>query len=331
MTARMTQGNPLMASAAELRTLIAFEDLIDPVSQAFQQSSAGQAQNGLIVMLPADRPDMGDVYVKTGVLARHPVHIVKISPWFAANVTSGAAQGGFIAVLDSRTGHTLAILNEEHYLSDIRTAAAGALAARTLAPEQVATAAVLGAGVQAYWQTLALFRERPFKRLLLWARDGGKAASLSGRLQPHLPGVTISVAQSVEAAVREADVLITATLAREPLVKGAWLRPGQHITAIGADDPSKCELDAEVLRRARVFVDSRESACSNGDIHRAVAAGDYDPERVAGEIGDILSGHVPGRTSPSDITLAKFVGIGALDLVAAETAIARLMPDAFGP
>lgn len=320
-----------MVSAARLRTLVAFEDLIDPVSEAFRQSSAGQAQNGLVVMLPADRPDMGDVYVKTGVLAGHPVHIVKVSPWFATNVTSGAPQGGFIAVLDSSTGHTLAILNEEHYLSDIRTAAAGALAARMLAPEQVITGAVLGAGVQAYWQTLALFRERPFKRLLIWARDGGKAAALSARLQPHLPGVAISVAQSVEPAVREADVLITTTLAREPLVKGVWLRPGQHITAIGADDPGKCELDADVLLRARVFVDSRESALSNGDIHRAIRAGDYGSERIAGEIGDILSGHLPGRTSPSDITLAKFVGIGALDLVAAETAIARLMPDAFGP
>jgi len=96
-----------MVSAARLRTLVAFEDLIDPVSEAFRQSSAGQAQNGLVVMLPAERPDMGDVYVKTGVLAGHPVHIVKVSPWFATNVASGAPQGGFIAVLDSSTGHTL--------------------------------------------------------------------------------------------------------------------------------------------------------------------------------------------------------------------------------
>jgi ornithine cyclodeaminase len=313
-----------IVSAAELRAHVRFEDLIEPVAAAFRESSAGLADSGLLVMYPLERRDRGDVYVKTGTLQGHSVFIVKVSPWFAANVERGGAQGGFIGVFDSHTGHTIALLNEEHYLSDTRTAAAGALAARTLAPESVQTAAVLGAGVQAYWQTLALHRERPFNTLLIWARNGEKALALKSRLTEDLSGVELRIEAVLEHVVRAADVLLCATLAREPLVRGEWLRAGQHITAVGADDPSKCELDARVLQRARVFVDSLEATAANGDVHRAIKSGLYNLADVTGEIGEVLAGKKIGRTSPSDITVAKFVGIGAQDLAATETSLAGL-------
>jgi ornithine cyclodeaminase/alanine dehydrogenase-like protein (mu-crystallin family) len=313
-----------IVSAAELRAHVRFEDLIEPVAAAFQESSAGLADNGLVVMCPLERPGRGDVYVKTGTLQGHSVFIVKVSPWFAANVERGDAQGGFIGVFDSHTGHTIALLNEEHYLSDIRTAAAGALAARVLAPASVQTASVLGAGVQAYWQTLALHRERPFTTLLIWARHRDKALALKVRLTGKLPGVELCIEEELEHAVRAADVLICATLSREPLVRGEWLREGQHITAVGADDPSKCELDASVLQKARVFVDSLNTTAANGDVHRAIISGQYGLSDVTGEIGEVLAGTKIGRTSPSSITVAKFVGIGAQDIAAAETSLARL-------
>lgn len=294
------------------------------MSRAFQESSAKRAENGLIVMFPADRADLGDVYVKTGVLRGHGVFVVKVSPWFAANVENRAPQGGFLAAFDSGTGRTLAILSDEHYLSDIRTAAAGALAARLLAPKRVDTALILGAGVQAYWQARALHRERPFRRLLIWARSSEKATALKRRLSKPLHGVEIAVADNIEPAVRTADVVITATLSREPIVRAAWLRPGQHITAVGADDSTKCELDAEALCRARVVVDSIETTVANGDVHRAIEAGEYDQSLIAGEIGDILAGRLVGRIAAEEITIAKFVGIGAQDLAAAEAALALL-------
>jgi ornithine cyclodeaminase/alanine dehydrogenase-like protein (mu-crystallin family) len=313
-----------VVGAAELRAHVRFEDLIEPVAAAFRESSAGLAANGLVVMFPLEQRDRGDVYVKTGTLRGHSVFIVKVSPWFAQNVETGAAQGGFISVFDSRTGHTIALLNDEHYLSDIRTAAAGALAARAFAPLAVRTAAVLGAGVQAYWQALALYRERPFRTLLIWARSADKAVALKTRLAKHLPGVDLRVEAQLERAVREADVLICATMAREPLVRGEWLRDGQHITAVGADDPGKCELDASVLQRARVFVDSLDTAAANGDVHRAIAGKRYTRSQLSGEIGEVLAGTKIGRSCPSDITVAKFVGIGAQDLAAAEICIAKL-------
>ena len=144
--------------AETIRASVTFEDLVEPVSRAFAESSAGFADNGMVVMYPAQRRELGDVYVKTGTLRGHDVYIVKVSPWFSANAERGQPQGGFVGVFDSATGRTLALLHDEHYLSDIRTAAAGAVAARILAPQAIDTAAVLGAGVQAYWQPLALYR-----------------------------------------------------------------------------------------------------------------------------------------------------------------------------
>ena len=310
--------------AQELRANVGFEDLIEPVSMAFQETSAQLAESGLVVMYPGKTSSSGDVYVKTGTLRGHKVYVVKVSPWFAANVELGRAQGGFIAVFDSETGHTLAILNEQHYLSDIRTAAAGCLAARALAPETVRSATVLGSGVQAYWQPQALYRERRFETLLVWARSLDKAELLKQRLSHVLPAVVIQVEPDLETAVRLSQVLITATLSREPLVRGDWLVEGQHITAVGADDPMKCELDASALRRARVFVDSLEASAANGDVGRAIQAGGYALDQVSGEIGEVLAGTKPGRISSRDITIAKFVGIGAQDLVAAEASLARL-------
>jgi ornithine cyclodeaminase len=313
-----------LISAETIRASVTFEDLIEPVSRAFAESSAGRADNGLIVMFPAERRESGDVYVKTGTLRGHDVYIVKVSPWFSANAERGQPQGGFVGVFDSATGRTLALLHDEHYLSDIRTAAAGAVAARILAPPAIATAAVLGAGVQAYWQPLALYRERPFATLLVWARDMGKAENLKTRLREKLPDVEIRCSPDIERTVRSADVLITATQAREPLVEGEWLREGMHVTAVGADDASKCELDAGALRRAKVFVDMRATAQANGDVHRAIRAGRYSIDDVSGELGEVISGATAGRTCDDDITVAKLVGIGAQDLVAAELTLATL-------
>lgn len=313
-----------MIGAARLRALVGLDELIEPVSEALQAASAGRAETGLIVMYPLPDRTKGDVFVKTGVVDESPVHVVKVAPWFAANAESGEPQGGFQAVLDSATGRTLAILDDQHYLSDIRTAAAGALAARALAPPDAKIAGLLGSGVQAYWQTIALCRERPMRELLVWARNLANAERLTVRLRKALPGLAIGIANDAESVVRRSDILITATAAREPIVQGAWLRPGQHITAVGADDPSKCELDSATLHRARVFVDGTTETAENGDLYRAIRDGTYLAHAIAGEIGAVLAGTLPGRTSADDITVAKLVGIGAQDVAAATVVVRKL-------
>ncbi len=123
-----------------------------------------------------------------------------------------------------------------------------------------------------------------------------------GRLQPVLPGVEIMAAPQAEAVVRAADVVITATSARAPILRGDWLRPGQHITAVGADDPTKSELDGAALTRSRVFVDEIAATLANGDVRAAIDSGAYSPDQIAGELGDVLAGHMLGRRSDRDIT-----------------------------
>lgn len=315
----------LVISAETLRASVGFQDLVEPTARAFREFSDKQADAKFVAIFPAERPELGDVYVKTGTIRGHDTFIVKISPWFAANVATGNAQGGFIAVFDSETGHTLAILAEEHYLSDIRTAAAGAVAARTLAPPVVRSAAVVGTGVQAFWQPQALFAERPFETLSIWGRDLAKADRLAARLRPLLPNAAVTVHHDLETIVRASDVVITATSSREPLIEGAWLHAGQHITAVGADDQTKCELDAECFRLAgRVIVDSIETNTKNGDVFRHLSQRNIELEHVHGEIGCVLSGELEGRRTDDEITIAKFVGIGVQDLVAAEVTLARL-------
>ena len=264
-------------------------------------------------MFPGDSPASGDVYVKTGTLKGRGVYTVKVSPWFAVNVERGQPQGGFIGVFDSRTGHTLALLDEEHYLSDMRTAAAGSLAARSLAPASVTTAAVLGAGVQAYWQPQALFRERPFEVLLIWARNPDKAVQLKERLAGVLPQVEIQVVADIEETVRRCEVLMTTTSAREPIVRGEWLRPGQHITAVGADDATKCELMSRHSNALAFSWTLSTPTAANGDVARAIQTGRYALDEVSGELGEVLAGRKPGRAS-SPILIVKLVGIGAQDL-----------------
>jgi ornithine cyclodeaminase/alanine dehydrogenase-like protein (mu-crystallin family) len=314
-----------IVDAARLRALVGFEDLIEPVSRAFQDFSAGLAQCEIVTMYPASDPSLGDVYVKTGCIRGHSYYLVKVSPWFAVTRDRGRPQGGFLAVFDSATGHTAAILNDEHYLSDIRTAAAGALAARELAPESVRVAGILGTGIQAYWQARALFSVRKFEQLLLWGRNHDKILALKQQLAPQLPGVEITGAGNIREVVEAAEVLLTVTASREPIVQGEWLRSGQHITAVGADDETKCELDALCLKRAnRLIVDSRDSAKDHGDVHRWLKQGALRIEDIHGELGEVLADSVPGRCSSEEITIAKFVGIGVQDLAAAEVSIERL-------
>lgn len=315
---------PPLITAERIRQVVRLDELIEPTVSAFTASSAGLADNGLIIMVPGAHRTDGDVYVKTATIRGCPIYLVKTSPWFAANRDRGLPQGGFVAVFDSATGHTLAILEDEHVLSDLRTAAAGTVIARLLAPPDTATALVVGSGTQAFLQPQALHRAREFQTLLIWARATERADALGRRLRIELPEVDVRVVADLQAAVSRADVILTTTAAREPLIQGRWLRPGQHITAVGADDESKSELDAEALRRSRVFVDARATAVATGEVHRAIAEGAYSAADIAGELGDALSGDVPGRTGVDDITIATVAGLGAQDLVTAEVALRAL-------
>lgn len=311
-------------TADRIRAVVDLTDLVEPVAEAFIAFSTTEGARAPVMVLPV--ADGGDSHVKAAHLPGGRHFLVKIANWFPGNRTRGLPEGGgFVALFDASTGAVTALLEDEHHLSDLRTAAAGAVCARAMSRPDSTRATVLGTGRQAELQARALTLVRPVRQIHVWGRDHRRATALADRLGQDLPHVDVTAVSDPERAVRRSDIVVTATASPTPVLFGSWLRPGQHITALGADDPAKRELDGTCLHRAtRVIVDSRELALRYGDIHAAIARGEVTEDRIDGEIGDVLAGRVPGRHTPEDITVAKLIGIGPQDLAAAETALALL-------
>ncbi|MEU6844608.1 ornithine cyclodeaminase family protein [Streptomyces sp. NPDC046716] len=311
-------------TADRIRAAVDLADLVEPVADAFTAYSTTEGARAPVMVLPVALG--GDAHIKAAHLPGSRHFLVKVANWFPGNRARGLPEGGgFVALFDASTGAVAAVLEDEHHLSDLRTAAAGAVCARALSRPDATRATVLGTGRQAGLQARALTLVRPIRELHVWGRDHRRATALADRLATELPHVDVVAAADPERAVRRSDIVVTATASPTPVLFGSWLRPGQHVTALGADDPDKRELDAACLRRAtRVIVDSRELALCHGDLHAAVADGEITADRVDGEIGEVLADRVPGRRAPDDITVAKLIGIGPQDLAAAETALARL-------
>lgn len=296
--------------AAAIRRAVGFADLVEPVADAYRAFSRGLGESPIMVFAPAG--ESGDVHVKAAWLPDRDMFTVKVASWFTAR--SGSAGSGYVAVHDAHTGDLRAILLDEHHLTDVRTAAAGAVAARLLAPARARTLAVFGTGVQAYLQVLAHASVRPVSAVLVWGRRPAAASRLRDAVRARLPHLAVTVVADPRSAAEPADMIVTATASREPVLRGAWLRPGQHVTAVGADDPSKVELDAECFARADlVAVDGRAFA---GDQNGRV------------ELGELLSDAAPPAAG---LTIARLIGLGVLDLAAAELTLRRLDSGEFDP
>jgi len=223
----------------------------------------------------------------------------------------------------SSSGAVRALLLDNGYLTQIRTAAAGAAATDILAAKGRTALGVLGAGRQALLQTEALGLVRQLNRVRIWARDPQKA----GRAADHLRklGMSPAVCATAEEVVRASNVIITATSASVPLIKSAWLHPGLHISAIGSDSPAKCELEPAVLARASVYAcDSRDQCATLGEWRAARAAG-VQLAAISPEIGEIIAGTRAGRIRGDDITVADLTGVGLQDTAIALVALARYL------
>ncbi|HEY6104225.1 MAG TPA: ornithine cyclodeaminase family protein, partial [bacterium] len=235
-----------------------------------------------------------------------------------------------VLYLDPETGVPAAVL-EGGYITGLRTGAAGGLAADLLAAKDARVAAVIGAGVQGWYQLSALCVVRPIERAWIVDVERDAAERLANRARTELR-VQAQVADTVDSAVKGADVIITATTSHRPVFDGRHLRPGTHITAIGAFTPAMRELDDTALRSCdRIFVDSREAVWAEaGDFIIPRNAGWFSEDRVSGEIGELAAGLVPGRLSDRDITLFKSVGVAVLDLAVAEAVVGKAVKAQLG-
>lgn len=310
--------NMLILNETEVTELLPMPECIPVMEEAFIALARGQAHQplrtifrppaikGVLAMMPAFRD------------SQSPLFGLKAICVFPGNAAIGkdAHQGG-VMLFDGRDGELLALVNASA-ITAIRTAAVSALATRLLARETAIELAIIGAGVQARAHVSAMACVREISRVKIAAGRFESAQNFATEVQPQFP-FPIEPMETVEAAVRGADVIVTATTSREPVIKREWISAGTHINAIGTFSPKAREIDTETMVAASLFVDRRESAFNEaGDYLIAAAEGAIGPEHIRAELGDILTGGHPGRTSPDEITLFKSLGLGIEDLAAAE-------------
>lgn len=308
---------------SDLRALVPLDaEAVDCVEDAFRALATRSVAMPPILRL--DIPEhRGEVDVKTAYVPGLPSFAIKISPGFFGNPEIGLpSTNGMMVVLSARTGLVEALLLDNGYLTDVRTAAAGAVAARHLARPGPIMAGILGAGMQAALQLEALALVRPVRAARIWARDPAKAADLARRMTERL-AVPVEPAPDAGAAVADADVIVTTTPSCEPVLRDAMVGPGQHVTAMGSDAEHKNELDPRLIARATYVADRLSQTRRLGELHHAIAAGLVQEEAALVELGQVVAGQSLGRPSAEAITVADLTGTGIQDTAIATLALAR--------
>lgn len=296
---------------------------LNTIAEAFAALDRGDAimPPVLSMALPDDN---AEVDIKTAWIRGMDGFAVKVSPGFFNNPSLGLPSlSGMMTLLSAQTGFVQAVLLDNGWLTDLRTAAAGGVAARHLARGDARTAAMIGTGVQARLQLEALTLVRPIEHVIYWGRERAKARQCADAAVEQF-GVTASVADDVTSAVRSADVAVTTTPAQRALVEAEALHPGLHVTAMGSDAPTKNEISAHALAAADLLVCDRQSQCAErGELRSALAAGTMAADRVLPELGALVNQAHPGRENAEQVTIADLTGTGVQD-----TAIANVARDA---
>ena len=304
----------LILTKEDIESLVTMEDAIAAVEEGFKAFNSDRAVVPFPVALNV--PDgHGDIHIKPGYMKGTSSYTVKIASGFYDNPKRGLSTShGMLLLFDSRTGHPLCFEVDRCFLTDLRTAAAGAVAAKVLAKKSVSKVAVIGTGTQARMQMIALSKVRKFDELMVWGRDSKKSEAYASEMSTVL-GVKVVPAKTVEDAVRGSEIVVTATMSASPIVKVDWISGGTHITAMGSDEPGKQELDTRILARAdKVVVDSLRQCARLGEVHHALEDGSINESDVHAELGEVLLGKKPGRESDKEVTVCDLTGIAIQDV-----------------
>jgi ornithine cyclodeaminase len=308
---------------ADLRNVVKLDlDAVACVENAFRALATLPVAMPPILRL--DIPEhRGEVDVKTAYVPGIDGFAIKISPGFFENPKLGLpSTNGMMVLLSATTGLVEALLLDNGYLTDVRTAAAGAVAAKHLSRPDSSVAAIFGAGAQAKLQLEALKLVRPIEEARIWARDAAKAEAAAAELRERL-GILVRAERDPARATAGADVIVTTTPSTEPLIRAGFVSAGQHITAMGSDAEHKNEIAPAIIRMADLYVaDSSRQTRRLGELHHAIDAGVIAMDAEMAELGEIIAGKIQGRRSAGDITIADLTGTGVQD-----TAIATLARD----
>ncbi|MEZ5778634.1 MAG: cyclodeaminase [Paracoccaceae bacterium] len=312
-----------IVTESELRDLVRLDlTTVDVIERAF----AALAKGG-VVMPPILSMELaasnGEVDVKTAYIPGFDDFAIKVSPGFFDNPKLGLPSlNGLMILFSASTGLAEALFLDNGYLTDLRTAAAGAVAARHLAPETVETAGVIGTGTQARLQIEAAHLVRPFARVLVHGRDMDKARTCAADLARAL-GVDAEAIADPARLAAESQLVVTTTPAREPVLRADWLHAGLHVTAMGSDQAGKNEIEPAALIAADAYICDRVSQCEvSGELEAALASGVWNKGTPA-ELGEVIMGAKSGRRTPDDITICDLTGTGAQDTAIANHVRAR--------
>jgi ornithine cyclodeaminase len=311
-------------SESDLRDLLTLDrDIVACVEEAFEALATKP-----VVMPPVLHLEIadsnGEIDVKTAYVPGLDSLAMKMSPGFFDNPKIGLPSlNGLMVVLSAKTGLVEAVLLDNGYLTDLRTAAAGGVAAKLLARRDAARAGIVGAGVQARLQLQALSLVRPLESALVWARDGGNAAACALEMTEAL-GIPVSVADTISELAEASDIVVTTTPSHKPLIEAAHLHPGLTVIAMGSDAAYKNEIAAEALVAADAYVCDRLSQVRLlGELHHAIEAGKVDALAVYPELGEVIAGQKPGRAGDGDCVICDLTGTGVQDTAIANLAVAR--------
>lgn len=307
---------------SELRTALLRKDMLHAVEQALISHSQGRVVAPPPGVLLFENPP-GDCHIKSGYMRGGSVFVVKLAMGFYENPSRGLeTNNGLVLVFDSHTGKTLAVLNDEGWLTSWRTAAAGALAAKAGAPSQVTALGIIGSGHQAELQARWACELLGIKQVFIWGRRFDKAQRLAKSLVHQ--GLDARAADSVEAVFAQCNVVITCTPSAQMIVPSAVVKAGTHIVALGADSPGKQELDPQLLKRAQVIITDDHAQCvDHGEMGHAVRAGLITDDADI-SLGQVLAGQARGRFSDDDLTIADLTGLAAQDVALATLAVERM-------
>ena len=301
----------VILSEAEIRELVDVDDARMAVMGAFRALHNGEATIANVISLPFASP-RGAVHIKAGHLHVDGVWTAKLSGDFYSDDGGPTRHSGAMFVSSSWDGRLLGVLVDNGYLTELRTGAAGAIAADLLARADARSVAIVGAGNQARYQLEALLKVRPIENVHVASRSRERAQALVDEIRSE-HDLEAELFGSVESAVRDVDIVVTTTPSASPLVDGEWLAAGTHVTAVGSDEPTKQELSANVFARADVIaVDDVRQAAQLGEFHHAIDAGVVDQGDVV-TLGELLESDAPARAAAGQITVADLTGLGVQD------------------
>ena len=315
----------------ELRGLVTLDaEAADAIEAAFRWLAEGKVEMPPIMHIEVPEGP-GDVDIKSAYARGLASFAVKIGAGFFNNAALGLPNSpASVVVVSAKTGVVEAVLLDNAYLTDVRTGAAGAVAAKHLAPQGPARLGLIGTGVQARFQAEAVKLVRPLAAARVWGRDPAKARAYAAEMSVKL-GVAVQVAASAEEVVRASNVVVTTTPSKAPLIRADWLHPDLHITAMGADLAGKQELDAACFAHADRIVCDRRSQCAvAGDLQHARAAGVVTDMAAVAELGEVALGKVLGRARAEEITICDLTGTGVQDTAIGVLALQRAQARGLG-